>query len=235
MQNDGSVSAVKAFFRNRWVRAILIIDVLAIIAIVGVIVWNATKNSTINFNVTPIGAKIQIDGQGEYYNGSYQIHPGTHEITISHDSLTTKTFTLDLQPGYSTTLVAFLSNNGDFDFYTLKGNYGSFQKLAEIAAASNNLTTDQDTSAYQFIADYQQAYSLWQNNLPIEYSDYGPADGGWTKLDKGVTIRTSSDDDCQLTLCINAIYIGASIDFVNQLLIDNGFNLEDYEIKYKVY
>lgn len=64
MQNDESVSPVRQFFRHKWVRLILALDVVAIVAVVGILIWNATKTATINFSVAPIDASIQIGGLG---------------------------------------------------------------------------------------------------------------------------------------------------------------------------
>ena len=230
MQNDGSISLAKAFLRNKWVRLALIIDFLAIIAVIGILIWNATKTATINFSVAPVDAKIQIDGRGEYYNGSYQVHPGTHEITISHDGLTTKTFTMDLKSGYSATLTAFLSDNGNFDFYTLKDNYASFEKLTEIASSSNNTTTDHDTSAEQFISDFQQNYQLYQNALPTEIYNYQEVNGTYTTTQY---IVLSASSECQKILCIEAkMVITDDQDSVSKFLTAKGFNLDFYEVKY---
>ena len=235
MQNDGSISPVKAFFRNKWVKLILVINVLAIIAVIGVIVFNVTKTVVINFDVAPVDAKIQIDGFGNYSSGSYNIHPGNHEITISHDGLITKTFTMDLQSGHDATLIAFLSGeNNNFEFYELRDNYDSFQQLAAIASEGKNTTTDQDTSAAEFITHFKHAYDLWQNNLPIEYSNYENTEDGYTKLTVGVTIKKNYDD-CQKYLCIKAVIKGADKNYADQLLIDKGFDLEDYEVIYKLF
>ena len=231
MQNDGNVSALKQFFRNKWVRVILVADVLAIIATIGVLIWNATKTATINFSIAPIDAKIQIDGHGEYYNGSYNLHPGNYTVSISHDNLVTKTFNLELKSGYDTTITAFLTGeNGNLEFYTLKDNFESFQKLAQIASKGNNATTDQDTSAESFIQNFQQAYALWQSELPIRYAVHGE----YGYLVKDVTIRANYN--CIHYLCIEALMRGTDDeDLVSSLLEEKGFNLEEYEIEYKIY
>ena len=231
MQNDGSVSPARAFLRNKWVRLILIIDSVIVIAVIGIIIWNATKTATINFSVAPIDAKIQLNGQGEYYNGSYKLHPGNYTVSISHDGLVTKTFDLELKSGYDTTVTAFLTGeNNNLEFYTLKDNFDSFQKLAQIAGKGNNSTTDQDTSAESFIQNFQQAYALWQSELPIRYAVHGE----YGYLVKDVTIRASYD--CTLYLCIEALMRGTEDkNLISSLLEEKGFNVEEYEIKYKIY
>ena len=206
MQNDGSISPVKQIFRNKWVRIVLIIDAVILFVIIGVIIWDSTKNTTINFNVTPVDAKIQIDGQGEYSNGSYQIHPGNHTITINHDGLATKSFTMDLQSDYDTTLVTFLSNGTDFSFYTLKDNFSSFQKLVDIASKGNNLTTDQDSSAESFISDFQHKLSI-SKVLPIKGYVHGAS--GVSASTAGFTIREGGNNSgCEKIACLLVNYSG---------------------------
>ena len=234
MQNDGSISPVRVFFRSKWVRIILIIDILAVIVVIGVLIWNATKTATINFNVAPIDAKIQIDGRGEYYSGSYQVHPGNYTITISHDGLTTKTFNMDLKSGYSSTLTAFLSNNGNFDYYTYKNNYSSFEKLISIASKDDNSTTDHDTSAEQFIADFQHTLAI-MDILPIK--GYVYADSSVNSSTAGFAIRNGvSKEGCEMTACLIVNYYGKDYKpAVEKAIVDAGYNPADYQLLYERY
>lgn len=234
MQNDGSISPVRVFLRNKWVRLVLVIDILAIITVIGILIWNATKTAVINFNIAPVDAKIQIDGRGEYYNGSYQVHPGNHEITISHDGLTTKIFNLDLKSGYNTTLTTFLSDNGNFDFYTFKNNYTSFDKLAEIASKDNNITTDGDTSAEQFIDNFRNTLSIMEK-LPIK--GYVYADSSTNSSTAGFAIRNGiSKEGCEKTACLLVNYYGKDFESaVADAITDAGYNPANYQIIYERY
>lgn len=229
-------SPVRSFFRNKWVRLILILDILAIVAVIGIIIWNNTKTATINFSIAPLDAKIQIDGTGEYYNGSYQVHPGTHTITISHDGLEPKTFTMDLASGYNTTLTTFLAGaDNNFDFYTLKDSYGSFQQLAAIASYLNNLTTDQDTSAESFISNFQYNYDLYQTALPIDYIEREGV-GRNRSLVLDITIKANYDDVCTKLLCVKALMaLTDDKSIVDRLLREKGFNPEVLQIEYQVF
>lgn len=73
MQNEG-VSPLKAFFQNRWVRVVLVIDIVIIAAIIGIIIYNATKNAIISFAIAPIDATITVNGNSSYSNGSQIIY-----------------------------------------------------------------------------------------------------------------------------------------------------------------
>ena len=254
MQNDGSaiissppsgnnfgtadnVSPLKQFFRNKWVKLIIAIDIIAVIAVIAILINNATKTAVINFNVAPVDAKIQLGGQGDYGNGSYQVHPGNYEITITRDGLEPKTFNLDLQSGYNTTLTAFLKGaNDNFDFYTYKVNYDSLQKLISIASEGNNQTTDQDSSAEAFIAGYQKAAQLY-NMLPMidkTPSKYGEGAGINYEYDI-LKIADGSDlEKCSHVLCL---YItdtsGEKEEFALSVIEKFGYNPNSYQIIYE--
>ena len=234
MQNDGSVSPLKQFLSNKWVIAILCANVVAIIIVIAILISNSTKTATVNFNIAPLDAKIQIDGGGEYYNGAHQIHPGSHTITISHDGLTTKTFTMDFPSDYSTTVCTFLSNEGNFEFYELRDNYESYQQLVAIASANNNITTDQDTSAEAFISEIQQKLTI-SEVLPIKGYLYaaigvGSSTGGYTIRDEG------GKEKCEKIACLIVSYYGEGYEeAATKAIEDAGYNPTDYQIIYERY
>lgn len=234
---DGSVTPIGNFFRNKWVRLILVIDVLAIIGIIAVIIYNSAKNAIIDFTIAPIDATITVNGDSGYHNGSFQFFPGTYEITISHEGLDSKTFNIDLQPNSNIAITTFLSENGNFDFYEFKDNYSSYLMLERIAAASDNQTTDRDTSAEPFIANFQKNYNLYQTELPINYTERIPSSERGITVAYDLTIRRTSDkSSCIKYLCIEAFMtLTDDKNLVNSMLEDLGFNLEDFEIEYKIY
>lgn len=223
-------------FKNKWVRLALIVNAIIIAIIIIVAIDNAQKTATLMINLAPIDAKVSLGGH-DYMGGAYQIKPGEYNITISRDGLTPKEFTVNVEGDSVTNLVTFLSDNGNFDYYTLKGNYGSFYTLSQIAAAGNNITTDQDKAAEEFIAKYQKAYNLYQTTLPINFTEYETLEHG-RSLTTDITIKRT-EEDCIKTLCIQVLALTTNNQdgktLANELLIDNGFNLEDYEIKYKTY
>ena len=109
----------------------------------------------------------------------------------------------------------------------------SYKKLAEIASADNNLTTDHDTSAENFIQEFQDNYHMFTTQLPIEYQE-SEGYGSNLQILKNITIKANYN--CEKTLCIQALVAGTdSKDFVSQLLQEKGFNTEDFEIEYKFY
>lgn len=217
------------FFRNKWVRLILVLDIVAIIAIVAVAIVNSLRTAVIEFNVTPVNSVISVNGDSSYSNGSYRFFPGTYEITVSREGLDPKTFILELGNNDIQTVALFLSNNGNFDFYELKENYSSFAKLAEIASAANNLTIDHDTSAEKFIEEFNRKTSIDQI-LPLEYQFVDDTNYGANSF-----FAINENPNCiynGLCLIVSPI-INASEDQILEFIRTNGYNPNDYQITFK--
>ena len=218
------------FFRNKWVRFVLVIDLIAIIAVIAAVIIDASKNAVIEFNVVPIDATISVNGtSGEYTNGSYRFVPGKYEITVSRDGLDSKTLTLEIGNNDVQTFAIFLSNNNSFDFYELKENYSSFTKLAEIASADNNLTIDHDASAEKFIEEFNKKLSINQI-LPLEYQFIDETNYGTNSF-----FVIDENEDCiynGLCLIVSPI-INASEDQILEFIRTNGYNPNDYQITFK--
>ena len=239
---DGSVSPIRSFFRNKWVLLSLAIDIIIVIFIIVISINKAAETAIINFDVTPVDATITINGRGGYENKgqpiegnrnsdrSYSLKPGTYEIQISHPDLDTKTFNLNLESNTNTTITTFLSKDGDFSFYTLRDNLSSFNRLAEIASAEDNQTTDHDTSAETFIANFQRNYDFYSDGLPLIYAERD--DNG--KTTKYISVRAGYN--CNITLCLQTtVYDENDEAIVNSLIEGAGFNVEDFEIEYRTY
>lgn len=232
---DGSVSPIGNFFRNKWVRAILAVDILAIIGIVTVVIYNLTKNAIIDFTIAPIDATITVNGNSNYHNGSFQFHPGTYEVTISHESLDLKTFIIELQPDSDVAITTFLSEDGIFDFYKLKDNYSSYLMLERIASPNNNQTTDHDTSAEEFILQQEQKNSI-SEFTPIRFAICeNPA----TRVNCDaveVTYDYSEKCDNQKCLIIKGRKEELTNDVITELtnqLSSRGYNLDNYRYIYE--
>ncbi len=232
---DVGVAPLRAFFRNKWVRTILILDVVVIFIVAGILIWQATKVSTIIFNIAPIDATISVNGNTNYTNGQYSITPGTYEINISREGLEAKTLSVDIEPHYVVTVNMFLVGaDNDFEFYELKENYASYDKLKSIASAGNNITIDQDVSAENFIDNFQKNYELYQNDLPIDISEMSKTEPSWMMW--GVLISRSDDKDCKKTLCIEVVLINTeNKELVIDAMNEHGFNLKEFEIRYEIY
>lgn len=236
---EGNLSPVGKFFRNKWVWLTIAIDIIALVIIISIYVAKASATATISFNVAPIDAIITINGSNDYKNNgqAYSLASGTYEIQISHADLDSKTFTINLEANHNTEIVTFLSKDGDFSYYTLKDNFGSFYRLADIASAKNNQTTDHDTSAEDFIAVFQKNYDFMLKNLPIVDkvpSKYGANYGTHYQYDTLVIKKADDLGECTKTLCL---YItdttGEKKEFALSIIRNFGLNPDDFQIIYK--
>lgn len=232
---DENVPLFKAFFRNKWIIAVLIADVIAILVVIGVLISQAAKTSTISFNIAPVKAKISVNGDSHYTNGQFPITPGKYEIKISYEGLETKTLNVDIAPHDFVSVTTFISAaNNNFEFYELKSNDDSYQKLKSIASAENNLTTDNDKSAQEFIASLEKKLSI-KDKLPIKGYVYSASGNGAST--GGFSIQRGQDSkSCKKSTCLLVKYYG--IDYQKpaiEKIKDAGYNPDDYQIVYERY
>lgn len=228
---------IVTFFRNKCVRLILVVDAIIIIAFFVILILNMMKTAVVSLNITPVDAMIKVNGK-EYKNGDYKFRPGEYKIEVTREGMVAKEFTVEAKSGSVINVATFLveENNG-FNFYRLKGNDESFLKLEEIAVMSNNITIDYDKSAEEFIAGYRRAYDLYMGEtLPINYAEFGEERENDQRSLKEITVMMNRDEECRLALCLKAIMVGTDDkSLVEIMLTERGFNMEDYEIKYKIY
>lgn len=231
---EGYDSPIKSFFQKKIVIVFIVIDLLVVIALAVLFIMNSLKTSIISFNVAPDDAEIFIDGKGGYNNNSYKIAPGDYEIKIVHEELESKVINIHIDGNSLVSFATFLSQDGDFSFYRKKKNYSSFFRLSNIASADSNITIDHDKTAEEFIKSFQRSYDLYISTFPIEYYEYNIDGDG--SLKGSVVIVNDYSEECEETLCLKATAVGdISRGFIDDLLIKNGINVEDYEIKYKIY
>ena len=231
---DDNISPLRAFFRNKRVRIVFIIDIVVILIVIGIFIYQSTKTSTIVLSIAPVDANISINGNGGYSNGRYPIAPGMYEIKISHDGLQPKTLSVNIEPGHYVTVAAFLDDaDDDFAFYRQKTNYKSYQKLKAIASADNNITIDKDLTAQGFITNFEHTLSI-KDKLPIKGYVSAEAHGGSTG---GFAIREGmGEKGCKKIACLLVNYFGEGFEEeVPKKIKEAGFNPDDYQLIYKRY
>ena len=228
-----------AFFRNKWVRLILILDAMAVVAFLIFMIMNVMKTSVLYLDVTPVDAQILVNGS-EYTSGSYKVMPGTYEVEISHEGMATKSFTVELGGDTIANITTFLvGEDGGFGFYELKKNYGSFTKLAEMVGAGDDKTTDHDASAEEFIARAEEDLNIYESGvLPIKYHEYKDGDTGG-EITKEIVIwngNVADGDECEKFLCLDVMMLYTDdVELVKKMLEEKGYRAGDYEIIYNVY
>ena len=222
---DGSV--LGNFFRNKWVRFVLVVGLIVVISVAIFVNIDIHKDAAIVFNVAPVDATITINGDSNYTNGANSISPGDYEIKISHEGLESKTIKVSIAPRQVITISTFLSGpDNNFEFYELKENYSSMQMLKTIASRGNNITTDHDTSAETFIDDYDRKTQI-VNILPIDYFEMDE-----TNKDAGKFFGIDLNDNCdKIDLCLIVAPIkNVSHEEALEFIRSQGYDPNDYDI-----
>ncbi len=232
--HNGNEPLLKAFFRNKWIRAILVANIIAVAVVVFLTVRQSAKTSTIDFNIVPINSTISVNGDTHYSNGQYSIEPGNYEIVISREGLESKSLSINIEPKHFVSVVTFLSDaDKNFDYYKLKENYESYQQLKTIASADSNKTTDGDTSAQEFITKFERILSI-KEKLPIKAFLYKDPNLGTSSA--GFSIKDGFGVGCEKIACLLVSYYGKDYeDEVAKKIKEAGYNPDDYELIYKRY
>lgn len=232
-----NTSPIQTFFKNKWVRLVLAIDVIAVLVVIILGIFNSNKTSNIILNITPVDATISIDGKSDFINGTYTIIPGTHQLTISHEDLESKTFTINIAPDHATMVSTFLKGaDGDLGFYTQKANYESYLRLTEIASAGDNITIDADSSAESFIADLEHTLSI-SKILPIKGWVYNTTLGITSSATAGFAIRDGINrQECEKIACLLVNYYGTDFqEAVMNKIKEAGYDPANYQFIYEKY
>lgn len=235
--HEGFLSPLQLFIKQKWVRALLLLNAIVIIIILIIVIINTAKTSIVSFNVTPIDATISVNGNTNYENGDYSFMPGSYTITISHSQLDTKTIQIDIPSHHDIKISVFLSNSeNDLSFYTQKDNLKSYEKLREIASSNNNITFDHDKSAEQFISYYQENYKIYEMLPIIDFtpSQYGKSGGVRYETDTLTIADGRTLTECSTIMCL---YItdtsGEKEKFALSVIEKNGFDPKAYQIIYR--
>lgn len=229
MQDDNT-PLLKAFFQSKWIRLILVIDIVAILTVIVIFIHNARKVSTIYFNVAPIDATISVNGDTHFENGQFSIAPGKYEIKISREGLETRTISVDIGASDYTSINTFLTGpDSSFDFYKERKNYDSYRRLRKVASIDND-----DTSLQEFVSEYDHILSVFKE-LPIIGFVY--ADPSINSSTAGFTIKSGLDEKkCEKSSCLLVNYYGKGYESeVANEVKKAGYNPEDYQIVYERY
>ena len=228
---EGGNSYISNFVANKVVRIIVLVDLLLVVALIAYATVKNTNNAYIYINVAPVDSKVTINGKSHYKNGTYKVKAGSYDISISHEGLKTKTFNLHLDSDEKANMIAFLvGENNDMSYYLERSNSASYEVLNQIAAKGKNVTYDKDKSAEKTIEKYNRAIGLTKL-LPIENTERGSGDNA---IKKSIIIKKSTEDSCKSVLCIDALMLYTTNENeVKSMIVEKGYNPEDYEINYK--
>ena len=219
MYDAQNLSPLQAFLRSKWVRVVLVVDVLLVLLLIGVAIFQNTKTATVDILTVPSVAKVKIGG-GEYESGAYRIHPGDYEVTVYADGFVTKTVPVEARAGeISKVWVYLVPEEDNLNYY------------AQHVDDWYNMGLMSDEEA-------QRVYKLLsiQEELPMDYAEREEDDEGEINLVKDITISANNGYGCKVHYCLKvATVLDKNEETVRGLLAEKGFNLDDYEVEWKVY
>ena len=219
MYDAQNLSPLQAFLRSKWVRVMLVVDVLLVLLLIGVAIFQNTKTATVDILTVPSVAKVKIGG-GEYESGAYRIHPGDYEATVYAEGFVTKTVPVEARAGeISKVWVYLVPEEGNLNYY------------AQHVDDWYNMGLMSDEEA-------QRVYRLLsiQEELPMDYVEREMDNEGEMNLVKDITISANNGEGCETYYCLKvATILDKNEETVRGLLAEKGFNLDDYEVEWKVY
>lgn len=219
---------------------LILATIIAILLIIVITIINYLHSSTLIIQVAPVNANITINGK-TYKNGLHKTAPKNKaEVTVSAEGFTSKTLTLDLKSGYSSSLLLYLVPLEEkWEIYEEEKNKESLNILLanngyqywNLNKISNNLTIDQDNSAENFI----KKISI-RSIMPLQFSICGePAN----RLNcDSLTIDYNYSQKYNDSLCISisgrkANLEQSTLDIIRNKLTEYGYNLNDYNFFYQ--
>ena len=206
-------------------KAFLVGLVALVLIIIGIFVAiDAAKTARINLLVTPVDAKIKIDGW-TYGNGTHRVFPGKKHIEISREGMSTITFDVDCQSGHTTAVNRYLvSGDKNFDFY--KKSAESYDILRLIA----------DKDVAEFI-NKQEKVLLIKEVLPIHetqmLANHKFTKDGMPYVETKISDATA-EKECNASLCLKVKTNANDAEkMAKDLLKKYGYDLGDYEVFYE--
>lgn len=223
MYDAQNLSPLQAFLRSKWVRVVLVVDVLLVLLLIGVAIFQNTKTATVDILTVPSVAKVKIGG-GEYESGAYRIHPGDYEATVYADGFVTKTVPVEARAGeISKVWVYLMPEEGNLNYY------------AQHEEDWENMRLLDDEEA-------QRMYRLLSISdvLPLYYTEHFFDTDGEISMEKDVIVTTLSsknDFNCQEYYCLQAstYLLDEDENIIRKMLAEEGYDLDDYGIEWRVY
>lgn len=217
------------FLKNWWVKIILLLDGVLILAVVVAGVMRGERNAVIDFEVTPIDAEVFLNGESGYMEGEYKVFPGEYQVKVVREGMDAKEFNVTVGANEYVTVATFLTKEGGFSYYELKENYADYEELREIVAR-NELTNSKEESAAarEFVRRFEKAYAIFDESFIGEAMSYADGTGDWRVWgSEGVA-------ECEKTLCLEVVDIlEENKDDLRKLISGAGYNFSDYQIVYR--
>lgn len=204
--------------RHKALSLLLFLNVVAVLLAILIIVIHNSKTVTIDVMVAPREAVVELNG-AKYENlQSHNVAPGEYHVVLSMEGMQTKEFDLSLTDGNFVRIWDYLLDaEGGFSYYIAH---------PEDVAILESVADDE---AKVWLEEYNKVWGI-VNILPIKYDSFTPDYAYYTQYE----IVLDSREDCPKILCLKIVDgTGGNEQAAIDKIKENGFNPDDYEIKYE--
>jgi len=202
---------------KKLISIIVTVFIVAIVCAIVVIAIVTRKTASVEFLVTPLKAKIEINGQVYSPNEKEMFGPGEYTATISLDGFKSKTVSFTLKDGDKYKIEEYLVGDRD-GFSHYEEDYNDLYYLREYYS-----THEDDKELGEFITKYDYAKTIRQI-LPLGDLDNKTGDSYYLSYKEDLK-------GCTRIYCLS---LGASSNDYAALAIErikaNGYNPDDYMI-----
>lgn len=225
--------------RNTKKLIVIFAPILLIVALISFFIYQYLHSATVIIQVAPINAHITLNGK-EVGNGLLKTSPRDDaEVVISAPGFKSKTFTINLQRGYTSNLIAYLvPEDNNWEYYEKSDHRDSLSillsnngyEILNLYQSSDNITTDQDSSANTLI----EKLSI-KSITPITFSICGQPATRSNCDSIAIDYEYSSECDDELCLAISgrkSKLDTETLNIIRSKLAESGYNLDNYKYFY---
>ena len=190
------------------------VDILLVAAIVVLWVLNLQEKVVLDIKVSPTNANITIDGK-EYQDGLYELNPGTATVTVSADGFKSSTSQLNLDSNHIAKLhIVLVPNDDNLNYYF--SNPDEYVKLQLIGG--------------EYAERVAKIFSITEK-LPIVDFKYGGLNGASTEIVIDRDVKPCSKYYCLMVTGDKS----AEHVKTKELIVEQGYKLDDYGVRYVAY
>ena len=201
--------------RHLLASALVLVNVIAIVIVTVAVFFDSARTATIDIQVAPSEAVIELNGKAYENFETHDVLPGDYHVKISMDGMQTKEYDVRLaDDGFLQLWDYLLDENGGFDYYIIN---------PEEEIVLSNIAKDEQSKA--FVEEYDNIHSI-SDVLPLEYYDRSDPNNPI-----GVFVE-ESESECAEIICLVAYGGEENREIVNNLIVEAGFNPDDYNVQF---